>query len=260
MRIWIFTAIFFVTYFTVRCQSDLVKMDQWYHQNEYSIVNKYFEFLSIPNTFNDKEDLKKNAMFIQDLLKSAGVSTQLLNNKDQGAIPVVYGEVLTPGATKTVIFYAHYDGQPVNPAQWAPGLDPFVPVFMSDRIDLGGKKINFQLSGQMFNPDWRIYGRASADDKAGVYAIIEAYRYIKESGIKPNINMKFFFEGEEERGSINLESILEHHKEKLKSDIWVICDGPMPASGKKQITYGVRGDVNVYLTIFPDLYLLVRWK
>ena len=251
MRNQIFTAIlFFVGIICVHSQANTNKIDQWYHENEHDIISKYFEFLMIPNTFNDKEDLKKNAAFIENLLRSAGVNTQILNNQDQTAIPVVYGEVLTPGATKTIIFYAHYDGQPVNPAQWAMGLEPFVPVFMSNRVDLGGTKVDFPLQGQSFNPDWRIYGRSSADDKAGVYAIIEAYRYIKNAGIKPNINIKFFFEGEEERGSINLESILEYHKEKLTSDMWVICDGPMPASGKKQITYGVRGDINLYLTIF----------
>jgi acetylornithine deacetylase/succinyl-diaminopimelate desuccinylase-like protein len=247
----VFTAILFlIGILNLESQSINQNVDQWYNQNEHSIISKYFEFLSIPNTYNDKDDLSKNALFIENLLKSAGVATQLLNNKDQTAIPVVYGEVLAPGADKTIIFYAHYDGQPVNPTQWATGLEPFTPVFLTDRVDLGGKKIDFPEIGQRFNPEWRIYGRSSADDKAGVYTIIEAYRYIRNTGIKPNVNIKFFFEGEEERGSINLESILEHHKEKLRSDMWVICDGPMPASGKKQITYGVRGDINVYLTIF----------
>jgi acetylornithine deacetylase/succinyl-diaminopimelate desuccinylase-like protein len=109
---------------------------------------------------------------------------------------------------------------------------------------------DFPKKGELFNPNWRIYCRASADDKAGLFAILNAYRAIKNKGLQPKINLKFFFEGEEEKGSTNLESILEENKTLLKSDLWVICDGPMPASGKKQITFGVRGDVNMNLTIF----------
>lgn len=55
-----------------------------------------------------------------------------------GSAPVVCGEVLTPRATTTIIFYAHYDGQPVNPAKWEKGLHPFEPKLCSNRLDLGG--------------------------------------------------------------------------------------------------------------------------
>lgn len=222
----------------------------WYHANEYQIMKSYFSFLSIPNTFNDRAQLDENARYISTMMTQAGIKTELLYDKEKGCVPAVFGEVLVPGATKTVIFYAHYDGMPVNPSNWASGLDPFRPQLVTDRLDRGGVFIDFPKPGFAFNPDWRIYGRASADDKAGVFAIIKAYEAILATGQNPGVNLKFFFEGEEESGSVNLEAILENNKDKLKSDLWVICDGPMPASGRKQITFGVRGDINMHMTIY----------
>ena len=210
------------------------KISNWYNTNEYALLKDYFNFLSIPNTFNDRERLDDNARFIADLMARSGIQAELLYDKDKKSAPVVYGEVNIPGAEKTIIFYAHYDGQPVNPANWAPGLDPFRPQLLTDRLDRNGVFLNFPDPGESFNPDWRIYGRASADDKAGVFAILMAYEAIRATGQQPKVNIRFFFEGEEENGSVNLEEILENNKNKLKADLWVICDGPMPASGKSR--------------------------
>ena len=225
----------------------------WYTTNEHELLTEYFSFLSIPNTFNDREKLDVNADFIVKMMEKRGIKTQLINNADNTSVPVVYGEILQPGATKTIVFYAHYDGQPVNPSNWASGLEPFRPQLLTDRLDKGGTFINFPDKGSVFDGKWRIYGRAAADDKAGVFAIINAYEAIRKNNLLPKINIKFFFEGEEEKGSAHLESVLEHNKELLKSDLWIICDGPMPASGQKQITFGVRGDVNMHLTVFGAL-------
>ena len=226
------------------------KLGAFCDKNEYALMSEYFEFLKLPNTFNDRQMLDVNANFILGMLKKAGIQGRLMYDKNKKSVPAVYGEYIHSPQATTIIFYAHYDGQPVNPANWHQGLDPFKPQLVSDRLDRGGKFIAFPKKGEKFDPKWRIYGRASADDKAGVYSIIKAFQAIKDMGLKPNINIKFFFEGEEENGSVNLEDILEHNKEALKSDLWVICDGPMPATGQKQITYGVRGDVNMHLTVY----------
>ncbi len=65
-------------------------------------------------------------------------------------------------------------------------------------------------------------------------------------------NLKFFFEGEEEAGSPHLWEILEKHASLLQSDLWIICDGPVHQSGKKQVVFGVRGDAHVDLTIYAS--------
>jgi acetylornithine deacetylase/succinyl-diaminopimelate desuccinylase-like protein len=199
---------------------------------------------------NDTADLGKNARFIVDMMQKRGISGRLLYADTKTAIPCVYGEVLTPGASTTLIFYAHYDGQPVTPKNWMEGLDPFTPRMANTSLEKGGKFIDFPKETDKIDLDWRIYARAASDDKAGVYAILNAYDAIRQSGLKPTVNVKFFFEGEEEKGSTNLGEILQKHKDLLKGDMWVIADGPLHASGKKQIVFGVRGDVNMNITVF----------
>jgi acetylornithine deacetylase/succinyl-diaminopimelate desuccinylase-like protein len=68
--------------------------------------------------------------------------------------------------------------------------------------------------------------------------------------LAPGCNLKFFFEGEEEAGSPHLNEILEKYRPLPQSDLWVICDGPVHQSGKKQIVFGVRGDTHLDLTVY----------
>jgi acetylornithine deacetylase/succinyl-diaminopimelate desuccinylase-like protein len=231
--------------------ADLLKIRANHMPRHYQLLKEYVDFLAIPNTMNDPEQLKANAQFVSEMMKKRGINNvQLLQADVAGSIPAVYGEALTPGATKTLIFYAHYDGQPVNPDKWAEGLSPFKPQMMTNSLDKGGKFLDFPSETIPLSNDWRIYARAASDDKAGVFTILNAYDAMRQSGISPKINIKFFFEGEEEKGSTNLEAILVKYKNLLKSDAWIISDGPMHASGRKQITFGVRGDVNMNITVY----------
>jgi acetylornithine deacetylase/succinyl-diaminopimelate desuccinylase-like protein len=231
--------------------ADLKKIKANHEPRHHALLKEYVNFLSIPNTMNDPEQLRANAQFVMDMMKKRGINNvQLLEADTKTAIPCVYGEVLTKGATKTLIFYAHYDGQPVNPDKWAEGLSPFKPQMVTNSLDKGGKFMDFPKENDLLNNDWRIYSRAASDDKAGVFTILNAYDAIRQSGLAPKVNIKFFFEGEEEKGSTNLGEILEKHKNLLKADAWIISDGPMHASGRKQITFGVRGDVNMNVTVY----------
>ncbi len=117
-------------------------------------------------------------------------------------------------------------------------------------LEKGGKIIPFPRAGEKIDPEWRIYARSASDDKAGVFAILTAFDALIAKGLKPTVNIKFFFEGEEEAGSPNLKEILEKHKDLLKADAFIVCDGPVHQSGRKQVVFGVRGDVNVDLTVY----------
>ncbi len=237
--------------FTCNAQSaDPFKIKEFRQKNEELLMDEFVSFLSIPNLASDSINIRRNADFISQMMMKRGIgNVQLLNGKNSGSPPVVFGEVIVPNAKQTIIFYAHYDGQPVNPAQWAKGLEPFTPKLYNGSILNGGTNIPFPSKGQ-YEAEWRIYARAASDDKAGVFTILNAYQAIKEAGILPGSNLKFFFEGEEEAGSTHLGDILEKHKELLGSDLWIICDGPVHQSGKKQIVFGVRGDAHLDLTVF----------
>lgn len=245
---YFFIAVCFLYTTNVFAQTDLEKIRSYRTKNEASIYNDFIFFLQIPNVATDTTNIRKNADFLVQLMKEKSISNvQLLEANDKYVPPVVYGEVNVPNATKTVIFYAHYDGQPVNPATWAKGLHPFHPQLLNGRIDEGA---TIQSPKFPLNEDWRIYARGASDDKAGVMAILNAFIAIKESGIQFPYNIKFFFEGEEEQGSTHLSQILEKYKSLLHSDLWIICDGPVHQSGYKQIVFGARGDAHLTLKVY----------
>ena len=220
-------------------------------ENTAAILKEYVDFLTIPNTANDTAGLRKNTDFIKQMMVQRGIqNVQLLQAATPNTPPVVYGEVNTPGAKETLIFYAHYDGQPVNPAQWAKGLQPFQPQLYTDALDKKGMPIAFTTP--TIDPNYRIYARGASDDKAGVAAILNAYTAIKKLNLPLAYNIKFFFEGEEEAGSPHLDEILQKYAPQLQSALWIICDGPVHQSGKKQIVFGVRGDTHLDLTVYAS--------
>jgi acetylornithine deacetylase/succinyl-diaminopimelate desuccinylase-like protein len=221
-------------------------------KNAHNIINEFAELLSLPNVAAKADGQQKTAAFIMTMMNRRGIQkVQLLNASTAGVPPAVYGEVMAPGAKQTLIFYAHYDGQPVNPDQWAKGLYPFRPQLFSKAIEKGGANLPFSADGG-YEKEWRIYARSASDDKAGVDAILNAYDAIRETGLAPACNLKFFFEGEEEAGSPHLNEILEKYRSLLQSDLWIICDGPVHQSGKKQIVFGVRGDTHLDLTVYAS--------
>ena len=228
--------------------SETQKIRTFVDGNQSRIIDEYMRFLAIPNLAADTVNIRENAKFIMGMMKDRGIQNiQLLEGESGKMHPAVYGEVKVAGAKQTLIFYAHYDGQPVNPAQWRPELSPFVPVIYTGTVEKG-KPINSE--SKTFEPDWRIYARGSSDDKAGVMAILNAYDAILKTKQKLNYNIKFFFEGEEEAGSPHLADILAKHSPLLQSDLWIICDGPVHQTGKKIVSFGVRGDAHVYVTVY----------
>ena len=180
---------FLMIQFGLAQSSDVLTIRKFVGQNAKNIINEFTEFLFLPNVAANPVGLQKNADFIMAMMKKRGIQkVQLLQATTPGVPPVVYGEVMVPGAKQTLIFYAHYDGQPVNPAQWAKGLDPFEPKLFSNAIDKEGTNISFPVDGN-YNKDWRIYARGASDDKAGVAAILNAYDAITKSGLAPGCNL-----------------------------------------------------------------------
>src|SRR4026208_815899 len=100
------------------------QITRYRERNGPRILREFAELLKLPNRARDTEDIERNATFIRDQLRSAGVTSDPL--RLAAAPPVVYGALTTPGATRTLGIYVHYDGQPVNPAEWKHA--PFEPT------------------------------------------------------------------------------------------------------------------------------------
>ncbi len=233
----------------VCAQSTQEKVRNYRRSNEHKIVREFLSLLALPNIASDNANIRKNADLIVEMMKQRGVSPRLLEAKTPNTPPLVYGEWKTPGATRTVIIYAHYDGQPTDPKQWT-GTQPWQPVFRSASIEANGQILPAPTEKDQLNPEWRIYARSASDDKAGVMAILTAFDALKANSIALTSNIKFVFEGEEEAGSSHLAEIIKLHKDTLEADAWIICDGPVHQSGVKEVVFGARGDVNVDVTVY----------
>jgi acetylornithine deacetylase/succinyl-diaminopimelate desuccinylase-like protein len=220
-----------------------------YHRGrEAAILAEFAEFLAIPNVAADRVNIRRNADHLAELMRKRGLEPRFLASTDSTAPPALYAEWRVPGAVRTLAFYAHYDGQPVDPADWTDHA-PWTPVLRTARLDLGGRVIPFPTSGGI-DPESRIYARSASDDKVGVMALLNAVSALRAARRTPTVNVKLFFDGEEEAGSPHLAEILSANAELLRSDGWIFVDGPVHASGRKQLAFGSRGDVNVTVTVF----------
>ena len=224
------------------------KVRAYRRANEQKIINDFLSLLAVPNIASDNPNIRRNAELIAEMMKMRGLNPRLLEATTPNVPPLVYGEFKTPSAQRTLILYAHYDGQPTDPKQWT-GTLPWTPVFRSAALEAGGQILP-TVDLKTINPEWRIYARSASDDKAGVMAILTAFDALKASSIAPTSNIKFVFEGEEEAGSSHLGEIIKLNKDLLAGDAWVICDGPVHQSGVKQVVFGARGDVNVDVTVY----------
>ena len=226
--------------------------------NEDRIIRELNEFLSLPNVASDTANIQKNAERLVEMLEARGIETHLLPISGRG--PVVFGKLFTPEAKRTVIFYAHYDGQPVDPAAWTDGK-PFEPVLRDGALEAGGKPIPMPAGAaagnhSKYDDNWRIYARSASDDKSPIVALLAALDGLQAKKIPLGINLKVVFEGEEEAGSTNLQRTLELHKNLLGADLLITADGPVHQSGRPLVFFGNRGDVGLDVTVYGPVRAL----
>jgi len=210
-------------------QSPKQAADQWRAAHEQQILQEFTTLLAIPNVASDKANIQRNADALVAALQRRHVDTKLLTAP--GANPVVYGEIKTPGAKHTIVFYAHYDGQAVNPEDWE-SKAPFTPVT------------------KMVDGEPRIFARSASDDKAAMLAQLTALDALQAGRVPIKANLRFVWEGEEEAGSTNLGAVLEKYRGDLGGDVWLICDGPVDQSGRQSVVFGARGMTHLAITLF----------
>lgn len=224
-------------------------VEKYTENNGAAILQEYKGLLEIPNVASDLDDMQKNAEWIMNAFEERGVSMELLELPNEPeAPPVIYGELKAEDAERTLVIYVHYDGQPVDPQNWT--HNPWEPTLYTGSMQEGGKPRPFPEEGEMVNPDWRIYGRSASDDKAPIPALLATLEVLQQNDIPLTSNIKFFFDGEEEKGSPHIRSYLQRYKEKLQGDLWVFFDGPKHQSGRPQVVFGVRGVTGMEVTVY----------
>ena len=214
--------------------------------HDVEIVRELSDLLAIPNLARDTANIRRNARHLAAMLDRRGLRARLL--EVPGAPPAVYGELLTPGATRTVVFYAHYDGQPVDPSQWETA--PWTPTLRDRSLSDSGKVIQIPTRPGSVQGEWRMYARSASDDKSPIVAMLAAIDALRASRIAPTVNLKFFLDGEEEASSPHLQEILRANADLLRADLWIIGDGPVHQLRLPQILFGARGVFGAELTVY----------
>lgn len=219
--------------------------EQYYEAHAQDLLAEFDGLLRLPNHAGNREDIERNLLALETALKRRGFATSRLDAP--GAVPSLYGELPRDASKPTLLWYAHYDGQPVGSSGW--NTQPFEPT-----LDRGGQRsrLSDALGALTRVPDdsWRIYARSASDDKAAILAMLAALDALKKSGTPLGVNLKVFLEGEEEIGSPNLPAIVRSHADRLSADLLLFADGPRHQSGRPQVVLGVRGTQGVELTLF----------
>ena len=198
---------------------DLVMGTTYYEQNREAFLEGLKTFLRIPSVSTlpeHKPDIRRAAEFVRDQLCSAGLNnTELIEGEGN---PLVYGEWLGAPGKPTVLFYGHYDVQPVEPLE--------------------------EWKSQPFEPEVRnnnLYARGASDDKGQTFILFKAVEGLLKTTGKLPVNVKFLIEGEEEVSGEHIERYVASKPPRLKSDVAVICDTEMFAPELPTICIGLRG-------------------
>ena len=209
---------------------------------EREILGELVQLLELPNVASDGRNIRRNAELLVAMLERRGLAARAIDG--EGGPPVVFGELRTPGARRTVMFYAHYDGQPVDPAAWSTA--PWNPTL----LDAEGQPLRAAELAESLDGEWRLHARSASDDKGPIVALLTALDALAAVGEMPSVNLKFFFEGEEEASSPHLADVLRRNAELLAADVMIFCDGPVHPSRRPQVVFGVRGVRSLELVVY----------
>ena len=222
------------------------KVRAWREGNEPRILREFVDLLALPNVASDLTHIRRNADHILGLLSGRGLQARLL--EIEGGAPAVYAELKARPGEPTVLIYAHYDGQPVDPTQWT--TPPWRPVMRDGPLEASGREVPLPSAPGQSGPEWRLYARSASDDKAPIVGVLSALDALRAAAIPLSVNLKLFLEGEEEAGSPHLDAMLRAHAGVLAADLWLLCDGPVHQTRQPQVFFGARGVTGLEMTAY----------
>lgn len=207
--------------------SHLAKLNAYFSEHRDTHLKELNDFLRIPSISSlseHKQDMQVAASWLAAAMKR--INLENISIDETGGHPVVYGDWLHAPGKPTILFYGHYDVQPVDPLNlWE--TPPFEPTVRDNKL----------------------FARGSSDDKGQVFMHLKAIEALFAlEGTLP-VNVKFIIEGEEEIGSPNLPPYVEKNKEKLAADLILISDTSLYAPGKPAVCYGLRGLTGIQIDV-----------
>lgn len=192
-------------------------------------IEELRKYVAIPSVSNpaspdySKDTLEKAAKFANTRLKD--LAFEVTKCRVEDSAPFIIAQKIVDVSKPTILLYAHYDVQPVEPSQW---ISP--PFIMEER-------------------QGRLYGRGASDDKGGIIAILTVLKAYKENNQKLPVNVKILFEGEEEYGSTHIRKVLEKNAAALQANALVILDGMNQHAKTGTLSMSTRGLVSLSVEV-----------
>jgi len=217
---WIWKAMVGVCWTATVVLGDLKDVETHLQKRKEAYLEQLQELIAIPSVSaldSHREDVRRAASYVHEKMVKAGV--EHVEVMETGGHPCVYGDWLhAPPGMPTVLLYAHFDVQPVDPLHlW--NDQPF-----SGRVEGGN-----------------IFGRGAQDDKSGLLTLIQAFEAWMNVNKGLPVNVKFLLEGQEEIGSPNMPDFIQKHKKKLAADMAFSADGSQPGADVPGLYMGLRG-------------------
>jgi acetylornithine deacetylase/succinyl-diaminopimelate desuccinylase-like protein len=204
----------------------LSQLSSWYKKNQNELKEELFSFLrfqSISTDPNYQKEIEKCAAWLNTKMQKMGFESKILKTKGH---PVIYAEKIVDPKKPTLLFYGHYDVQPVDPLdKWH--SDPFEPKVKGDLI----------------------FARGASDNKGQLFYTITAFQAYLDLFSSFPVNIKCLFEGEEEAGSRGLEGLLPKIAKQIKADCLIVPDVDIPSMQLPAITLGARGIATFDITL-----------
>ncbi|MFN8344601.1 MAG: M20/M25/M40 family metallo-hydrolase [Spirosomataceae bacterium] len=244
-----FLYLFLIPVVITQAQStpDLESTVQKHVKNYYGDL---YDFMSLPSNAHIKEHIQPNLDWLKKAFEKQGFTSEFLPTEGH---PVFFAEkkpaAAAAGPLKTLLFYMHFDGQPVEPENWQQE-SPYKPVLKKRTADGKWEMIEWKNLRTDYDPEWRIFARASSDDKGPILMLLAALDMMQKENIKSPYHLKVILDSEEEIGSPHLADMVKAYKNKLTGDFMMVMDGGRHLSNESTLTYGCRGIVRLTLATY----------
>ena len=221
------------------------KVDAWVTANQRAIVTSSSSCWPSRTSPPIARTSGRTPTRLREMLARRGLTAEILETAGN---PLVWGELKVAGATRTILFYAHYDGQPVNPKDWKQP-SPFTPILRAGRMEDNAAELADLATRTTFGADQRIYARSASDDKSPIVALLAALDALKANGLQPSSNIRV--DSGWRGGSQVAEPGAGDREVSRQADRgrMFILDGPLHPSERPTIVYGARGILTLQLTV-----------
>lgn len=206
-------------------------------------LTDFYNYLSIPNTSDNQRGIQQTLDFISDYLEHVGVQTEIW---EENQTRYLYGH-RDVGATKTILIYLQLDALEVDAAAWNQ-LDPFTPVLKMRKS--GQWQPLEDVSTAVTLDSTYIFARGASDSKGPSFALLYALKFLSEFGIQSEVNLKIIGDTAEEKGSKDLNALVQSKAAELKADGLLILDGTRSLADVPTLTFGARGIAQLSLTTY----------